>query len=222
MTMADQEILEWASLAKTITDDDRQRFEPPGDLWSRIAAEIGDTATNGLDDDAIDNLLIGRADAEVVDLTQARTHRAKRGVRHQRRNLAAVAAAAALVFVIGLTLTGGESDTVYIAQATTADMPEPWTGEVTATVNASDGEVTLVSTNEFSSDEPVELWLIKPDLSDMHSLGLVELDGRETTVALPAGIDVTEFSIVDLSIEPDDGVPTHSGRSFVRGALEAL
>jgi len=222
MTMADEELAEWAAIAKTITDDDRQRFEPPGDLWSRIAAEIGDTATNGLDDDAIDNLLIGRADAEVVDLTQARTHRAKRGVRHQRRNLAAVAAAAALVFVIGLTLTGGESDTVYIAQATTADMPEPWTGEVTATVNASDGEVTLVSTNEFSSDEPVELWLIKPDLSDMHSLGLVELDGRETTVALPAGIDVTEFSIVDLSIEPDDGVPTHSGRSFVRGALEAL
>ncbi|RZV47324.1 MAG: anti-sigma factor [Acidimicrobiales bacterium] len=222
MTMADLELAEWATLAKTITAEDRQRFEPPRDLWSRIEAEIGDTTTNGLDDDAIDNLLIGQADAQVVDLTQARNHRAKRGVRHQRRNLAAVAAAAALVFVIGLTLTGGESDTVYIAQATTADMPEPWSGEVTATVNASDGEVMLVSTNEFSSDEPVELWLIKPDLSDMHSLGLVELDGRETTVALPEGIDVTEFSIVDLSIEPDDGVPTHSGRSFVRGALEPL
>jgi len=223
MTMADQELADWVAIAKTITDDDRQRFEPPADLWSRIeTAAANNTDSETLDEAEVDDLIIGRADAEVVDLTQARTHRAKRGVRHQRRNLALVAAAAALVFVIGLSLTGGESDTVYIAQATTADMPEAWTGEVTATVNASENEVMIVSTNDFSSTEPVELWLIKPDLSDMHSLGLVELDGREATLALPEGIDVTEFSIVDLSIEPDDGVPTHSGRSFVRGALQPL
>jgi hypothetical protein len=220
--MADQELAEWAAIAKTITNEDRERFAPPADLWSRIDSAVGETDAAVMDDSEADDVIIGRADAEIVDLTQARTHRAKRGIRHQRRNLALVAAAAALVFVIGLSLTGGEQDAVYIAQATTADMPEPWTGEVTATVNASESEVMLVSTNDFSSAEPVELWLIKPDLSDMHSLGLVQLDGREATLAIPEGVDVAEFSIVDLSIEPDDGVPTHSGRSFVRGALEPL
>lgn len=220
--MADQELAEWAAIAKTITNEDRERFALPADLWSRIDSAVGETDAAVMDDSEADDVIIGRADAEIVDLTQARTHRAKRGIRHQRRNLALVAAAAALVFVIGLSLTGGEQDAVYIAQATTADMPEPWTGEVTATVNASESEVMLVSTNDFSSAEPVELWLIKPDLSDMHSLGLVQLDGREATLAIPEGVDVAEFSIVDLSIEPDDGVPTHSGRSFVRGALEPL
>ena len=39
--------------------------------------------------------------------------------------------------------------------------------------------------------------------------------------AIPAGVDVGDFPIVDVSLEPFDGDPTHSGDSIVRGQIEA-
>jgi hypothetical protein len=50
----------------------------------------------------------------------------------------------------------------------------------------------------------------------MVSLGPVRSDGR---YEIPAAVDVSAFPIVDVSIEPADGVPTHSGRSVLRGTL---
>jgi hypothetical protein len=36
---------------------------------------------------------------------------------------------------------------------------------------------------------------------------------------IPAGVGTDVFPIIDLSIEPVDGVPTHSGKSVLRGVL---
>jgi hypothetical protein len=38
-------------------------------------------------------------------------------------------------------------------------------------------------------------------------------------VPLPAGIDLTVYPVVDVSIEPLDGDPAHSGVSVARGSL---
>ena len=38
---------------------------------------------------------------------------------------------------------------------------------------------------------------------------------------LPAQVDVGEFPVVDVSIEPADGDPAHSGDSVVRGTLSS-
>jgi hypothetical protein len=38
---------------------------------------------------------------------------------------------------------------------------------------------------------------------------------------LPADLDLEQFPIVDVSVEPLDGVPTHSGVSVARGELES-
>ena len=45
------------------------------------------------------------------------------------------------------------------------------------------------------------------------------LEGSEGTFPLPAGVDLSEYSVVDVSREPSDGDPAHSGDSIVRGAL---
>jgi hypothetical protein len=37
---------------------------------------------------------------------------------------------------------------------------------------------------------------------------------------VPAGIDTGEYDLVDISEEPYDGDPTHSGDSIVRGQLD--
>ena len=39
------------------------------------------------------------------------------------------------------------------------------------------------------------------------------------TFALPAGLDLSEYPIVDVSDEPVDGNPAHSSVSIVRGTL---
>ena len=62
-----------------------------------------------------------------------------------------------------------------------------------------------------------EVWLIRSDASGLVSLGLLEGDSGRFVV--PDGIDLDEFTLVDVSAEPVDGDPAHSGDSIVRGEL---
>lgn len=64
-----------------------------------------------------------------------------------------------------------------------------------------------------------EVWVISPDLSKLVSLGV--LDGEPGVFALPAGLDLAEYPIVDVSNEPFDGNPAHSSDSIARGELAA-
>lgn len=62
-----------------------------------------------------------------------------------------------------------------------------------------------------------EIWLISTDTSQLVSLGIV--DGATGTFTIPAGLDLSRYDLVDISEEPFDGDPTHSGDSIVRGQL---
>lgn len=61
-----------------------------------------------------------------------------------------------------------------------------------------------------------ELWIRDAETDGVLSLGVVVGDGR---FALPGNLDPADFPIVDVSVEPIDGDPTHSGRSVWRGRL---
>jgi anti-sigma factor RsiW len=63
-----------------------------------------------------------------------------------------------------------------------------------------------------------EVWLIDEAVEDMVPVGVA----RAGTVSfeLPVGLDLGRFPIVDVSVEPLDGDPTHSGVSVVRGVLD--
>ncbi len=65
-----------------------------------------------------------------------------------------------------------------------------------------------------------EVWLITADASALVSLGV--MDGEEQTFAVPADVDLRDYVLVDVSQEPVDGDPTHSGDSIVRGELTFL
>ena len=76
-------------------------------------------------------------------------------------------------------------------------------------------------------DEYVEAWLIDPGTGEMVSLGPVDATGAgEGTGALsadltvPRGLDVGVYAVVDVSAEPRDDDPAHSGVSLVRGTLD--
>jgi anti-sigma-K factor RskA len=64
-----------------------------------------------------------------------------------------------------------------------------------------------------------EVWLLEPAVERMVQVGVVR--PGTTTLDLPDGIDLAEYPIVDVSVEPLDGDPTHSGVSVARGVLES-
>jgi hypothetical protein len=68
-------------------------------------------------------------------------------------------------------------------------------------------------------DEYYEVWLIDREVVGMVPLGIV-LPGTQT-LELPAGLDLGKYPLVDVSVEPLDGNPTHSGISVARGELDA-
>ena len=81
------------------------------------------------------------------------------------------------------------------------------------------GRATLVVSGLEPSrrGEFYELWLLSPP-GDLVSLGSfrVTTAGRATLdVRVP--VDLSRYRFVDVSVEPDDGDPSHSSRSVLRG-----
>jgi hypothetical protein len=161
----------------------------------------------------------GRGGATVVDL-DARRRRPRRGVPYP---LAAAAAAAALVVggvsVWGAQRLGLEPDPTVLATAELEPLAG-YTARGSAEVDERpDGTRQLVvRTDPADVDGFKEVWLLAPDAQRMVSLGVMA--GDEAVFVLPENLDVGEFPVVDVSNEPIDGDPTHSGDSIVRGVLE--
>jgi len=76
-----------------------------------------------------------------------------------------------------------------------------------------------------AGDADLEVWLIEPDSdgnpADLVSLGIYNPDDP-SALTVPANYDPDIYYVVDISIEPHDGDPTHSGRSILRGALTSI
>ncbi|NTV40030.1 MAG: anti-sigma factor, partial [Demequinaceae bacterium] len=83
------------------------------------------------------------------------------------------------------------------------------------------GERVLVLDTDLPSERSgdLEVWLIDPSVTGMVSLGFLESSHGEFVI--PQGYSISAYPIVDISVEPRDGVPTHSGDSITRGTLGA-
>jgi hypothetical protein len=69
------------------------------------------------------------------------------------------------------------------------------------------------------SESYYEIWLIDRDVVGMVPLGVLR-PGTQT-YELPDGLDLGQFPLVDVSVEPLDGDPAHSGVSVARGELQS-
>ena len=96
------------------------------------------------------------------------------------------------------------------------DATGPGQAELVAAGGTKRLDVSLSEAGLPAPDGYYEVWLIDRDVHDMVSLGPVRDDG---TYDVPATVDVARFPIVDVSREPADGNPTHSGTSVLRGKL---
>jgi hypothetical protein len=173
----------------------------------------------------------GHADSHIAD----RRRRAQPSPRPRRRRVAAlvlsgvgVLAVLAGIGVVTRVVPGlprGGSETV-LASAALDPLPA-WKGSRgTAELERDrDGRLTLVvdlrGASDDADDEPAgglrEVWMMRSDLKGLVSVGF--LDGDRGRFTVPAAMDTSEFPVVDVSAEADDGDPTHSGDSIVRGTL---
>jgi hypothetical protein len=65
-----------------------------------------------------------------------------------------------------------------------------------------------------------EAWLLARDGVSMISLG--DLSAEHTgTFTVPSGVDLRDYSRIDISLQPFDGSTQHSKASVVRGSLPA-
>ena len=135
----------------------------------------------------------------------------------------ALAASIALVLVVGagVWIGFGRLAPTPIATAALEAFPSHPEAVGTAEVEeARDGTRTLIVTleGEAQADDYREVWLIRNDGAALISVGVLE--GTSGSFPIPDGVDLSEYDLVDISFEPIDGDPAHSGDSIVRGQLE--
>lgn len=117
--------------------------------------------------------------------------------------------------VIGAQLWPTASEQV-LAEAALEPFPN-WQASGSAQLAELDGVRELIVDLEAPSGGLREVWLINPETSGLLSLGL--LDGTRGQFRIPTDVDLAGYSVVDISEEPNDGDPGHSGDSIVRGEL---
>lgn len=182
---------------------------PAPQVWDRIESELGLTpvASQGSSDAG------SSGDGVVVAMPRRRVAWGW---------VAGAAAAGVLIGAVGVGWAQSrDARETVVASAALQPLPG-WSAEGTARVEVGrDGERVLVVDVQDGKPEDGfrEVWLLRPDVSGLVSLGT--LTGSSGRFDLPAGLDLDEFSVVDVSLEQFDGDPAHSGDSIVRGALEA-
>lgn len=178
-----------ATALQTLAEHDFQLDLPPADLWDSIETAIDPPA--------------------------------RPARRLPARWLVGAAAAAALI-VGGLAVATRDRNAELVAQAALSSEGLPGApGGLAGRAEVRDDNgrrVLVVKTGSISprSGEYLELWLIDTAVDKMVSLGVVKGSGE---FAIPDGLDVAEYPIVDISTEPFDGKPAHSGASLLRGKL---
>ncbi len=193
---------ELAALARTLSVSDTHFDEPPAGLWAGIEALVaaGDPSSR-----------VANPRSGSVALLR-------------RRWPAVVGAAASLLIAVGFwSATRDDDGADRLAQVALSNdglAADGVASNADATlVRLTDGTYALdVEVSDLPSDEEavLELWIIDTKVEGMYSLGPVHGSGR---YPLPAHVDPAAFPVVDISIEPTDGVPTHSGWSILRGQL---
>lgn len=206
----------------TTSDADLPLEDPPSGLWDSIAARLDDEPSLVVEPEP----LVAPATTAAPDVSDAPAAEVVDLAARRRRGWVLVAAAAAAMVLVagsvGLIRTREDSTQELVASVELDALADRGTGE--AELVEVDGEQRLVVRTADLGTAPegthFEMWLINPDITDMHSLGELPAGAEVVEVEVPAGVDPGEFPIVDINVQQDDQVQ-HSGvdTSVLRGVL---
>jgi hypothetical protein len=205
------------SLARSLGDDDLVVDEPPPDLWDAIAARTSLSAAPSI----ATSVPVAPRDVE-LSARQDRPQSDARSTKWLWLAAAAFTVVVAAFTVVVQNTARDDSQGELLASASVAPLADGEPGSsVTADLRESDDRLLLDlplsdAGLPAAGADFYEVWLIDPNVEGMISLGPARNDG---TYSVPADVDYRDFPIVDVSVEPADGDPTHSGVSVLRGTL---
>jgi hypothetical protein len=191
-----------ASTARAITPDD-VLVAPPDSVWSAITTEL-------------------QSPAPSIPSVGAPRHA------RRRTSWVSVAAAACVGLLVGsgvmYAATSRQATTVaptVVAEASLAPLPGSQASGSVEVVSTSNGAQVMVDVSGLAKpDGFYEVWLLDRKGEKLIALGV--LDGSDKgTFAMPPGVAMSDYPVVDVSLEPSDGNPEHSHHSLVRGTLPA-
>lgn len=193
---------------------------PPASVWEGVLAQLDAHEPVG-----------GAAPAAEVDGARVRNatvtllQRRRRGVPTW---VAGAAAAVALVAGIGLGAWVVQPDAEapdapqaqVVGTTSLVSLDDDPSDRGAAEVRREDGHLVLnvEATDLDGPDGTREVWLINVDGERMVSLGMLP-GGESGDFDFPERLLEQGYRIVDISYEPDDGDPLHSGQSLARGEL---
>lgn len=198
-------------IARSLSVADTRLDAPPDGLWAGIEA-LAAAGPRGA----------GAAPGPPPARTALDAARARR----TRAPYLLGAAAALVAAVVGLLAFVERHDASRVTALDAISLandglaPEGASSAARATLVAqTDGHYALdvdVSGLPATGDSFLELWIIDTSVKGMYSLGPLHGSGR---YVLPDHVEPASFPVVDVSIEPTDGAPQHSGKSILRGKL---
>lgn len=192
-----------ATVATARRSDMLELAAPPPAVWQRIADELGIDAAPAAD----------RPD-DVVPLRRS----------PWRRPLTAAAAALAVAAAATAVLVAVRPQAPAAPEGTTVPLvaldATSARGEVVLPDDGGERSLVVDTAGLPPADGFYEVWLLDLEQGRMVALGVLDDDGRGR-LTVPEGVRMGDYPEVDVSLEPDDGDPAHSGRSVLRGELPA-
>jgi hypothetical protein len=182
---------------------------PPPQVWAAIAAATGVSTTSAT----------GAAAPVAAAVPPPTRDDNLRVLRPRRTRLLLAAAAVAVVAAGAGAIALNRDDTVTLASTRLEPIASGDASGTATVVEEDDGTRML----RIDLDAPAtegdyyEAWLADESAVGMVSMGSVR--PGTTTLPVPDGLDLAEWPTVEISVEPLDGQPGHSGVSLVRGAL---
>jgi anti-sigma-K factor RskA len=203
-------------LARSLQPADLQTMQPPAHVWEAIAADIEMVTTQPETASTARSAPTDPTPPARVAATAATT-----------RPVAWLLAAAAVGVLVGASAVVGwravhddhsDSPAASVVESTRLQPLPAERGSGTAEIHqVSNGRELSVQVHGAAPHHAyLEVWLMS-DPQHLVSLGV--LDGGAGSFAVPPGINLNSYKIVDVSVEPYDGNPAHSTDSLVRGTL---
>lgn len=173
---------------------------PPSSVWDRVLDELG------------------------IEEPPAGSVQPQRSRRSVRRLLLAGGAALTAAAAAGVVLLSGGGTPAAPPEGASAPLLALGEADATGRVVLSaspERRALLVDTAGLPpADGIYEVWLLDVESDRLVALGALD-DSGSGWMTVPTGVDVSDYPQVDISLEPDDGDPTHSGNSVLRGDLPA-
>lgn len=197
---------------------------PPPRVWEAIQAEIGAQGPRAIDADHARS--IEGTPGEGASVSAIGDRRARQQQRLPVTWLLAAACVLGIVLGVGgssiVSRLGGEPEPteVTVASAPLAPLDSAQTMGVASLVDRDGGlRLDVPDLSLDPGDGFLEVWLINRDLTRMISVGVIPADATEVVLPVSQQLIDEGYVIVDISREPFDDQPAHSGQTLVRGEL---